>query len=533
MARVLVIDNYDSFTYNLVHYISELGAEVTVRRNDEIDLPGVRAMAPDAIVISPGPGGPAQAGISTTLISELGADTPILGVCLGHQCIAAVFGARIVRAPRLMHGKTSPVIHDSKTIFAGVPTPFEAMRYHSLIVDPDSIPETLEVSARTDEGEVMAIRHRRYPIEGVQFHPESILTRQGKTILANFLARSGVVTSLRKAFFTIVEGGQLDAGEAERAIGELLDDQAPESLAAGFIVALKLRGETAAELAGGVRAMRARARKVDLNEVKVLDTAGTGGDNAGTFNISTGAALIAAAAGVPVAKHGNRAFSGRSGAADALERFGVKIDCDPDGLRRCLRAANLCFIFAPAYHPVLARLAGLRRALAIRTLFNLMAPLANPARPAYQLVGVPDRRLIRPVAEALNALEVEHAMVVHGLDGLDELSLCAPTEIAEVRRGGEIREYQIDPASLGLTQVDISALTITDAADAAKKLREALAGGAGPAQDVLALNAGAAIYVGGKAKSLSEGIAIAREVIISGRALETVEKLRRASHGEF
>jgi para-aminobenzoate synthetase component 2 len=186
--RILMIDNYDSFTFNLVQYLGELGAQVTVRRNDAIDLAGVRALAPDAIVISPGPCTPAQAGISVALIREMAGLLPLLGVCLGHQCIGEAFGGKVVRASRLMHGKTSPIIHDSRTIFAGIPTPFEAIRYHSLLVQPDSIPECLEVSAWTAEGEIMGLRHKRLAVEGVQFHPESILTRHGKELLKNFLA---------------------------------------------------------------------------------------------------------------------------------------------------------------------------------------------------------------------------------------------------------------------------------------------------------------------------------------------------------
>jgi anthranilate synthase/aminodeoxychorismate synthase-like glutamine amidotransferase len=190
-VRILVIDNYDSFTYNLVQYLGELGAEVAVRRNDAIDLAGVRAIAPQAIVISPGPCTPAQAGISVTLLRELAGEVPMLGVCLGHQCVGEAFGGRVVRASRLMHGKTSPVMHDGKTIFAGLSNPFEAMRYHSLLVEPRSLPTCLEVSARTMEGEIMGLRHERYPIEGVQFHPESIGTSEGKDLLHNFIARLG------------------------------------------------------------------------------------------------------------------------------------------------------------------------------------------------------------------------------------------------------------------------------------------------------------------------------------------------------
>lgn len=187
--RVLMVDNYDSFTFNLVQYLGELGAEVSVRRNDAIDVAGARALAPDAIVISPGPCTPAQAGISLALILELGGQIPILGVCLGHQCIGAAYGGRVVRAQRLMHGKTSPIEHDGRTIFAGLPNPFQAIRYHSLLVEAASLPDCLERSAWTAEGEVMGVRHKQLPVEGVQFHPESILTEHGRRLLANFLLR--------------------------------------------------------------------------------------------------------------------------------------------------------------------------------------------------------------------------------------------------------------------------------------------------------------------------------------------------------
>jgi para-aminobenzoate synthetase component 2 len=186
--RILMIDNYDSFTFNLVQYLGELGAQVTVRRNDAIDLAGARALAPDAIVISPGPCTPHQAGISVALIRAMAGELPILGVCLGHQCIGEAFGGKVVRAGRLMHGKTSPILHDSRTIFAGLPTPFEAIRYHSLLVEPESMPACLEVSAWTAEGEIMGLRHKQLGVEGVQFHPESILTQHGKELLKNFLA---------------------------------------------------------------------------------------------------------------------------------------------------------------------------------------------------------------------------------------------------------------------------------------------------------------------------------------------------------
>jgi anthranilate phosphoribosyltransferase len=339
------------------------------------------------------------------------------------------------------------------------------------------------------------------------------------------------VINLREAFAEVLEGRSLKAAEAESVIGEVLDDVVPDAVVAGFLVALKLKGEAAAELTGGARAMRKRARPLNLDDGKVLDTAGTGGDGAGTFNISTAAAMVAATAGVRVAKHGNRAVSGRVGAADVLERFGVKIELDAAGLRRCLDDAGCCFVFAPAYHPALARLAVLRRTLGIRTVFNLIAPLSNPARPKYQLLGVSEPRLLRPMAEALAALSVVHAMVVHGDDGLDEISIASTTRVAEVK-GGELRTYEIAPAAFGLTPASAASFLTADAAEATEMLRRTLAGDPGPAQDVLALNAGAAIYVGAGAYTLAEGVGLARQILASGRALDTIERLRRASLGE-
>ena len=196
---LLIIDNYDSFTYNLVQYFGELGAEPVVKRNDEISIAEIEAMKPEAVVISPGPCTPKEAGISNEVIAKIGPSLPILGVCLGHQCIGHVFGANVVRAGRLMHGKTSPILHDDEGVFAGLPSPFEATRYHSLIIDPPTVPDSLIVNARTAEQEIMGVRHKEFPIHGVQFHPESILTRHGKDLLRNFLRITSDYHAKRKA----------------------------------------------------------------------------------------------------------------------------------------------------------------------------------------------------------------------------------------------------------------------------------------------------------------------------------------------
>src|SRR5271163_4901050 len=336
------------------------------------------------------------------------------------------------------------------------------------------------------------------------------------------------MTALQEALQALLDGRSLSDADAERAIGEIMDGAAHDAVVGAFLVALKIKGAEADELAGGVRAMLQRARLLNLRGGEVLDTCGTGG--ASTFNISTGAALIAAAAGVPVAKHGNRAISGTVGTADVLEAMGVKIDCDPEGLKRCLDAAGCCHIFAQAYHPAFRKIAPLRRELRIRTIFNLMGAIGSPARPRFHLLGVAEDSLIKPMARALKALGTRHAMVVHGGDGIDEIAISGPTHVVELR-DGELTEYEITPESLGVRRGDDRALVVRNLDDAVRVLRGALDGGAGPAQDVLALNGGAAIYVGGKAPSLKQGVDTAREIIASSRALEILEKLRRASNG--
>lgn len=188
---ILMIDNYDSFTFNIVQYLGQMGEDVQVYRNDKITLDGIRQLKPQAIILSPGPCSPREAGITVDVIREFHASIPLMGICLGHQAIGFAFGGEVVRAGRIMHGKVSPVRHDGKTIFAGLPNPFTAGRYHSLLVRPETLPACLEVSARTDEGEIMGLRHKEYPVEGIQFHPESVLTPQGKRILRNFLKTLG------------------------------------------------------------------------------------------------------------------------------------------------------------------------------------------------------------------------------------------------------------------------------------------------------------------------------------------------------
>ena len=289
---ILLVDNYDSFTFNLYQYLGELGAEVKVIRNDAMSADEALALQPERIVVSPGPGTPDQAGISVEIIEK--ATVPVLGVCLGHQSLGQAFGGRIVRAPRLMHGKTSEIRHDGRGLFAHLPDPFTATRYHSLVVSPESVPECREVPAWTDGGVIMGLRPRERPLEGVQFHPESILTGSGKDLLRNFLGL-GARISIKNHLAKVTRGEALTEDEAASAMESVMDGLATPAQIGALLSAMAARGETEDEVVGFARTMRARA--VPVRSVGAVDTCGTGGDGAGTFNISTIASLVVAACG--------------------------------------------------------------------------------------------------------------------------------------------------------------------------------------------------------------------------------------------
>lgn len=320
----------------------------------------------------------------------------------------------------------------------------------------------------------------------------------------------------------------LSETEAREAALALMSGEAAPAQVGGLLMALRVRGETGAEILGFARALRERATPFPLPAEDLIDTCGTGGDGLATLNVSTLAGLVAAAAGARVAKHGNRAVSSRCGSADLLEALGVKIDSAPSVTARCVEAAGFGFLFAPHYHQTLRHLAPIRRELAFRTIFNLVGPLANPALVRRQVLGVPTAQHLQPVAEALRALGVEHALVVHGSDGSDEITLCGPTAAVEVRPGG-LESRTLHPEDAGLDVCRPGDLKGGDAATNAEMARLVLAGERGPAHDVVVLNAAAALMVSGRASTLREGTMMARDALLSGRAQAVLQRLAATS----
>jgi len=323
----------------------------------------------------------------------------------------------------------------------------------------------------------------------------------------------------------------LTVDEADAAMGAIMDGRATAAQIAGLLVGLRAKGERPAEIVGLARAMRAHAVPLSRPRPEAFDTCGTGGDGAGTLNVSSLAALVLAACGVPVAKHGNRSVSSRCGSADLFEALGVDVAAPPARVERCLDVAGVAFFFAPTFHPSMRHAAPARRELGIRTAFNLLGPLTNPAQPGRQLVGVPRPDMTELVARALALLGVERAWVVHGADGLDEISTCGYTKVSECR-AGLVHTFYVHPSDVGLPKAGREALGGGDAATNAALAREVLAGRPGAARDIVLLNAGAGLLIAGRAASMREGLERAAAALDDGAAAATLDRMVRASRGE-
>jgi len=327
----------------------------------------------------------------------------------------------------------------------------------------------------------------------------------------------------------IVDGTSLSRDEMYELFAFVMDGHATDVQKSAMLIALRMKGETAEEITGAAMAMRERVTPLDVDREGLVDTCGTGGDGRGTFNISTVAAIVAAGAGAPVAKHGNRAVSSSCGSADVLAALGVNIDLDAPRMAQVLRGTGIAFLFAPKLHPAMSAVASVRRELGVRTIFNVLGPLTNPAFARRQVLGVFAERLVETIANVLAALGAKHALVVHSRDGLDEISVSAPTHVCEVC-DGEVRSYEITPEEIGVLRHPIEALGGGDAETNARIAREILDGREGAQHDIVVANAGAALYVGGLASSIREGVALAEESIASGRAAEKLRQLVETSH---
>ena len=331
---------------------------------------------------------------------------------------------------------------------------------------------------------------------------------------------------IQEAISKLIEKKDLAMQEAEEVMNEIMSGKCTDAQIAGFLVALRLKGETIDEITACAKVMREKAFRIKpKNHSKLVDVVGTGGDKSGTFNISTVSSFVVAGAGVPVAKHGNKGVSSKSGSADVLTALGVRIDLEPNKVEKCIEEVGIGYMFAPAFHGAMKYAIGPRRELGVRTVFNILGPLTNPAEAPYELMGVFDEKLVEPLAEVLGKLGCEHALVVHG-NGLDEITIEARTKVAEYK-DGHVTTYEIKPTDFGIKLASLGDIKGGSPEDNAKIALDILKGKEkGAKRDVVLLNAGAALYVAGKAKSIKEGIKLAADSIDSGKALENLNKLK-------
>ncbi|WP_417535632.1 anthranilate phosphoribosyltransferase [Methylophaga sp.] len=307
-------------------------------------------------------------------------------------------------------------------------------------------------------------------------------------------------------------------------MNQIMTGNATPAQIGGFLIGLQMKGETVTEIAAAAEVMRSLATPVHIEGKHVVDTCGTGGDGASTFNVSTASAFVAAAAGCQVAKHGNRSISSSSGSADVLEAAGVNLELSPEQVKHCIETVGVGFMFAQKHHGAMKHAIGPRREMGVRTIFNLLGPLTNPAQAAHQVLGVFDKKWVKPMAEVLQKLGSQHVLVVHAEDGLDEISIGAETHVAELK-DGKVTTYTIKPEDFGLQQNTIETLTVSNAQDSLSLIKEVFDGKPGPARDIVVLNAGAAIYAADITVSLAEGIAMAAELIDSGAATQKLNAL--------
>ncbi|MDP4092694.1 MAG: anthranilate phosphoribosyltransferase [Bacillota bacterium] len=335
---------------------------------------------------------------------------------------------------------------------------------------------------------------------------------------------------IKNAIQKLVEGKNLTEQEVMGAMSCIMDGNATQAQIGSFMTALRIKGETIEEITGCAKVMRDKADRISPEMDYYIDTCGTGGDGANTFNISTAAAFVASAGGVSVAKHGNRSVSSRSGSADVLEALGVNINLTPVQVKSCVESVGIGFMFAPTFHKSMKYAGGPRKELGIRTIFNILGPLTNPAAAKGQVLGVFDGKLTEPIARVLANLDIERAMVLHGSDGLDEITITGTTKISELNNG-QVNNYELDPEKYGIAKASSDDIKGGDAIENAKIIYRIFNGEKGPQRDIVLLNSAASLYVGKAADSMEQALAMAAEIIDSGKALSKLEELKSYSQG--
>ena len=537
---ILMIDNYDSFVFNVEQYLKEMtDDEVITVRNDAITIDDIKKMNPSKIIFSPGPKHPKDSGICLEILNntdELG-NIPILGICLGHQAIGMNFGGKIKRLENPLHGKTSEitVLSENSILFKNLPKKFKVMRYHSLYVD--DIPETLKVTAKSEDGVAMAVEHKSKNIFGIQFHPESIFTEYGKNMIRNFLniEVSETLQNDENSKNTNEKGNFIDMNKYLKKLQEnialtdtdfreickIIDSKNYDIVQLGALLVLISEKSLYPEsLTAFVKNILEYSTTFE-DDSDMIDVCGTGGDGFKTINISTAVAFILGAMGVNVAKHGNRAISSQSGSSDVLDKLGVPLEKSLANQIEKLHVKNLAFFHAPFFHKLVGEVREVRSRLGIRTVFNILGPLLHPnTKLKYQLVGLYHEPVHRLYAETLQLLGRKHALAVRGNDGLDEITICDDTKIIEVK-GEQILEYTISPESFGFKRAFHSEIEGGTPEENAEILVKILKGEEKSAKfDIVVLNAMFALYTADVVDHPAKAKDMVLEAIESGKVYE-------------
>ncbi len=528
---IAFIDNKDSFSFNIVQSLEKASeGEVKVFRSDECTVEDVAAENPTHIVVGPGPGNPDSAGISLDVIRHFAGKVPILGVCLGHQAIAQAAGAKIVRAKYIRHGIVENIKTDGRGIFRIVGKSGNFTRYHSLVVDESTLPEDFEVTARAKDGDIMGIRSKTRVLEGVQFHPESIASESGESIFKAFLNYRRENLPYAKILSKLINRENLSEEESSSFMDILTSGTMDERIMSAILVALSAKGYTKEEITGCARALLKKKRLLPISGDDLAEIVGTGGDGKGSFNISSLSALTAASCGQKMAKHGNRAVSSKSGAADFFESLGIKIDCTPEKTAQMINQTGFGFLMAPVYHSAMRFATPVRKILGIRTIMNILGPLLNPAGAKSELLGVYDSSLLENYARSAKSLGARRVMVVCSKDGYDEISPCALTDVFEIDENSNEKRYVINPADFGITDaVESELFGGSGEENAALALDVVRGAGRKTIRAAIGLNAGAVLYLGGKAENLQAGYKMALDAISDGRVLKKIEEVKQFS----
>ena len=537
---ILMIDNYDSFVFNVEQYLKEMtDDEVITVRNDAITIDDIKKMNPSKIIFSPGPKHPKDSGICLEILNntdELG-NIPILGICLGHQAIGMNFDGKIKRLENPLHGKTSEitVLSENSVLFKNLPKKFKVMRYHSLYVD--DIPEDLEVTAKSEDGVAMAVEHKSKNIFGIQFHPESIFTEYGKNMIRNFLniEVSETLQNNENSKNTNEKGNFIDMNKYLKKLQEnialtdtdfreickIIDSKNYDIVQLGALLVLISEKSLYPEsLTAFVKNILEYSTTFE-DDSDMIDVCGTGGDGFKTINISTAVAFILGAMGVNVAKHGNRAISSKSGSSDVLDKLGIPLENSLANQIEKLHVKNLAFFHAPFFHKLVGEVREVRSRLGIRTVFNILGPLLHPnTKLKYQLVGLYHEPVHRLYAETLQLLGRKHALAVRGNDGLDEITICDDTKIIEVK-GEQILEYTVSPESFGFKRAFHSEIEGGTPEENAEILVKILKGEEKSAKfDIVVLNAMFALYTADVVDHPAKAKDMVLEAIESGKVYE-------------